>query len=141
LKQRIPYTGQTLLHNVIGRFTEEDSLALVTRLVEKGAELTARDKQGFTPLLTAAETFKLKILDYLLERDQYSRTEKMEALELAGSTILLEAPSSLFPKAFDCWRRAHQLREAAGPSAEKKLGRKIGSNVEWTTLAELDQLI
>jgi len=31
-------------------------------------------------------------------------------------------------------------KEASGSSAEKILGRKIGSHVEWTTLAELDQL-
>jgi len=144
LKQCIPQTGQTLLHHVICRFTEDLLLALVTLLVDKGADVMARDKEGFTPLLTAAKELKLAVFEYLLERTAYSRSEKMEALELAGSTILLKAPSSLFPKAFDCWRRAHQLRqlekEASGPSAEKKLGRKIGISEEWTSMDQLDQL-
>jgi len=112
LKQRNLQTGQTLLHHVICRFAEEDSLmSLVALLVDKGADLMDRDCEGFTPLLTAAKELKLAVLDYLLERDEYSRTEKMNALELAGATILLEAPSSLFLKAFDYWRRAHQLRQ------------------------------
>jgi len=144
LKQRIPQTGQTLLHHITSRFTYDDSLmALVTLLVDNKADIMARDKEGFTPLLTAANTFNVKIFEYLMEREEYSRTEKMEALELAGATILLKAPT-LFLKAFDYWRRAHQLREkekeAVGPSAEKKLGRNIGTNLEWTTLAQLDQL-
>jgi len=62
-------------HHVIGRFPEEVSLDLVILLVNNGSDLTARDKDGFIPLLTAAKTLKLKILDYLLERDQNSRME------------------------------------------------------------------
>ena len=54
--------------------------------------------------------------------------------------MLWVAPYALSPEAFEYWLRAHQLREAAGLSAEKKLGRKIGSNEEWTTSAQLDRL-
>jgi len=143
LKQRIPHTGRTLLHHVMSnRFTEEETLAMVILLVANGADLMARDKDGLTPLLTAVNSFKWTVLNYLLDRDCYSRTEKMEAMELAGAEILLE--TSLFPKAFEYWRRAHQLREnekeVSGSSAEKKLGRRIGRKVEWTSLAQLDQL-
>jgi len=130
---------------VIARFTEEDSLALVILLIENGADVTAEDKEGFTPLLTAAKECKLKIFNLLLERREYSRSKIIEALELASAAIILGVPDdSLFRKAYEYRRRAHELREiekeASGPSAEKKLGRKIGSNEEWTTLAGLDQL-
>jgi len=59
----------------------------------------------------------------------------MNAMELAGATILLKAGKTPnFPKAFEYWRRAHRLRQMEidvyGPSAEKILGRKIGNNVE-----------
>ncbi len=70
----------------------------------------------------------------------YSQNEKINALDLAGATMLWVAPYALSPEAFEYWLRAHQLREAAGLSAEKKLGRKIGSNEEWTTSAQLDRL-
>jgi len=150
-------TGVTLLHywaSCPHDFTEEDSLTIIKLLVEKGANVLARDNDGFTPLLRAAygsndngglQTLNLSILDFLLERDEYSRIEKIEAMELAGAEILFEAENALqFPKAFDHWRRAHQLRqmeiEVSGPSAKKILGRKIGRHLEWTTLADLDQL-
>jgi len=147
LKQRIPQTGQTLLHLAIRRFADDDSLmALVILLIDNnGAEVMARDKEGFKPLLTAAKYSKLMVLEYLLDRDIYSRTEIIDALELAGASAILGAlDASLFPKAFEYWRRAHHLRElekkAVGSFAEKKLERRIGSDEEWTTLAGLDQL-
>jgi len=58
LKRRYPPTGETLLHSMASRsrnFTEEDSLPIVQLLVEKGADLLARDNVGFTPLLLAAD--------------------------------------------------------------------------------------
>jgi len=148
LKQYNRRTGETLLHYWAGfprNFTGEDSLAIVKLLVDKGTHLVTCDSKGFTPLQTAAHDSNLKILDYLLSRDEYGRTEKMIAMELSGAAILFDganAPHS--PKAFEYWRRAHQLRQMGidvnGPSCEKVLGRKIGSHVEWTTLADLDQL-
>jgi len=156
LKRRNPSTGETLLHHWVGFpvyswanrlrcFTEEDSSSIVKLLVEKGADLLARDDNGLTPLLRAANHFNLKVLDYLIEREEYDQTEKMIAMELAGAAILFDSGNALlFPKAFEYWRRAHQLRqkqiEVSGSSAEKNLSRKIGNIVEWTTLADLDQL-
>jgi len=72
--------------------------------------------------------------------------EKIEAMEFAGATILFDVKFAQYiPKAFEYWRRAHQLRqmeiEVNGPSSEKILGRKIGRHVEWTTLEELDKIM
>jgi len=148
LNRRFLHTGRSLLHHWASRphdFTEEDSLVIIKLLIDKGADLTVRDNEGLTPLLTAAKHFNFKILDYLFERIEFGRSEKIEAMELTGAAILFEAENSLhFPKAFEYWRRALKLRqmeiEVSGSSAEKILGRKIGRNVEWTTLAELDQI-
>jgi len=154
LKGRVPQTRKTLLHHIAAlprHITEEESLAIVMLLVENGADLLAKDIEGLTPLLTAAgdtssdTRLNLAVFDFLLEREEYSPMEKIVALELAGATILFKAENALhFPKAFEYWRRAHQLRqmekEATGSSTEKILSRKIGRNVEWTTLDELDQL-
>jgi len=158
LKRRIPGSGKTLLHYVVAsllhKITKEDSLAIVKLLVEKGADLLARDIQGFTPLLTAANheqvggRLNLVVLDFLLERTEYSRMEKIEAMELSGATILLEPKyAQYFPKAFDYWNHALHLRhqvettDESSSSSKKILGRKIGSHVEWTTFAELHQLM
>jgi len=145
LKQSDPSSGQTVLH-YIHYSNKAASLAFVKLLIEKGADLTARDDQGFTPLLLAAKANWI-VLDYLLDRDEYSRMEKIEAMELVGTSILLNEPFSKNRdclKGFQYWRQAHKLREmekeVSGTSAEKILGRKIGRNVEWTTLADLDRL-
>jgi len=120
---------------------------LVKLLIDKGADLTAQGNPGFTPLLSAANFNypSWTVLDYLLDRGEYSQMEKIEAMELAGAHILLNIPCpiiSQFPKAFQYWRQAHHLRqiekERSGSSAEKILGRKIGRNVEWTTLDEIE---
>jgi len=132
LKRRNPWTGETVLHHWAGcshGFTEEDSVAIVKLLVDKGAGLMAFDSKSFTPLYTAANKCKLKILDYLMEREEYGRTEKMIALELAGAAILFEVENAtLFPKAFEYWRQARQLRQIG--SYRKILGREIGKHVE-----------
>jgi len=153
LKQRYLDSGETILHYFSGHprgFTEEDSLAIVRLLVERGADLLARDIEGFTPILRAANSGysrrNFSILDYLLELDGIGRMEKIDALELAGASILLDDRNApLFPKAFDYWRRAHHLREmekdASGSSAEKSLGPKKGGTMEWTGLAELEHVI
>jgi len=96
---------------------QEDSLAVVKLLVEKGADVLALDDWGFTPLLVAAnglfsgDHLNLKVLDFLLEREEYSRAEKIEAMELAGAVILKNTKNaSLFNRAFDYWRKALHLR-------------------------------
>jgi len=156
LKRRNPQTGETLLLSVMSRtssYTEEGSLAIIKKLAEKGVDLLARDASGFTPLLRAADDklyhgrLYLSIFEFLLERDEYSRIEKIEALELAGATILWKAQNAPhFPKAFDYWHRSLHLRhlmETAGESGSSKKisGRKIGSHSEWSTFDELDQLV
>jgi len=156
-KRRDPNSGLTVLDYVVGSLTvylsEEDKLALVKLLVEKGADFMARDNRGLTPLLAAANADypKSTVVDYLMNRDECSGMEKIEAIELAGATILLNnkyaflcSRNRYITKGFQYWRQAHQLRQmeikVSGSSTEKILGRKIGRNVEWTTLAELNEL-
>jgi len=120
LTQRTSFFNETVLHcwagglylwNILtndGISYQEDSLRVVKLLVEKGADLLAVNSCGFTPLLKAAkgpyrrDLPNLKVLDFLLEREEYSRADKIEAMELAGAVIILyKRHFSLFPKAFD----------------------------------------
>jgi len=156
LKRRNPTTGEALLLYVMGRtsfYTEEGSLAIIKQLADRGADLLARNASGFTPLLRAADDqhndgcLSLSILDFLLERNEYGQIEKIEAMELAGATILSKAQyNPHFPKAFDYWHRSlhlrHQLETTEDSTSSKNIsGRKIGSHLEWTTFAELDRLM
>lgn len=131
LLQRDPLMNGTILHLWAGTpFDEdssrqEDSLAVVKLIVEKGVELQAVNRWGFTALLEAAnsrdgECPNLVVLDFLLERDEYSRLEKVEALELAGAVLLGNCQNtSLIPKAFEYWRLAQS------PSASSNGCRRI----------------
>ena len=106
----------------------------------------ALDKNGYTPLRKAADDtydddrhLNLAFLAFLLDRDEYNRMEKIEAVELAGATILSKPQNAPhFPIAFNFWCRSllllHQIKIV------KTVGRKIGRHLEWTTLADLARL-
>jgi len=128
---------------------QEDSLRVVKLLVRKGADLLALNSWGFTPLIEAANgpchgLPNLKVLDFLLERDEYSQAEKIEAMELAGAVILQnEKNPSLFPKCFDYWRKALQLRqmEGSGFIEKPRSNPKHTQTIEWSTSAELEDVM
>jgi len=125
LTQRTLFFNETVLHywaggHKISKFSmdhgisyyQEDSLRIVKLLVEKGADLLAVNSWNFTPLIEAANgphrgLPNLKVLDFLLDREEYSRAEKIEAMELAGAVILQNEKNALiFYKAIDYWRKA-----------------------------------
>jgi len=87
------------------------------------------------------------VLDFLLERKKYSRTEKIEAMEMAGAVIILNKKNaSLFHKAFDYWRKALYLRRhtEVNDSAlieKPHLNLKSTQITEWKTSAELEDVI
>jgi len=159
LAMRSPYRGQTVLHyyashKVITCITEEDSLTIIKLLLSKGADAHAKDEWGFSVILLVASQilldrpgYNMTILEYLLERDEISREEKIEALELAGA-LLLSGVWMLQPsqpsKAFDVWRRALRLRqietEGIGPIIKTPLVQLRGVKKEWITLAELEDI-
>ena len=106
LMQRSSFFEDTVLHywaggHYFGNIPMDDgisqqevSLGVVKLLIEQGKDLLALDSWGFTPLLEAAngsyhgDLPNLKVLDFLLESEEYSKAEKIEAMELAGAVIL-----------------------------------------------------
>jgi len=154
LTKRSPNSEKTILHHWTGfpcYITEEDSLTIVKLLLVNGADLHVQNKWGCSPILQAANNFKfasrpnLTVLDYLLERDDVTREEKIEALELAGAAIISNCGDELLPKAFDYWRRVLHLREIeteeAGPIIKTPLARQSGRKIEWVTSTQLESLI
>jgi len=131
---------------------QEVSLGVVKLLIEQGKDLLGLDSWGFTPLLEAAngsyhaDLPNLKVLDFLLEREEYSRAEKIEAMELAGAVILKNSRNVLqFPKAFDFWRKALHLRQMevdeSGLIEKPRLNLKKTQITEWVTSEELEDII
>jgi len=94
--------GQTVLHVWSDfrhfRVTEEESLAVIKLILEKGASylLMARDHCGLTPILEAVLCENEKVLNFLLESDSNDRLEKIDALELACAVIHIRNPSDYF---------------------------------------------
>jgi len=164
LTQRTPFFNETVLHYWASGLNfcngamndripyQEDPLRVVQLLVEKGADLLAVNSWGLTPLLEAANgpyrgLPNLKILDFLLEREEYSRAEKIEAMELAGAVMLKNNKhASLFHKAFYYWRKALHLRsqkevDDSGFIEKPRLNLKNVQTIEWNTSAELEDVI
>ncbi len=136
-----------------GIITEEETLVIVKLLINKGVDLTAPDSEGFTPILCAAAGGTTKgppnfdCLDFLLKRDEISRLDKINAMELAGALILSDEkdPKCLLNHdiAFEYWRKALQLRQMETDSAIEKIPLNIKSinTIEWVTSAQLEHVI
>jgi len=163
LTKRSSFFNEAVIHYwVVGQFRnravedgnshQDDSQRAIKFLYEKGAYLVSQDGWGFSPLLKAANgSFhdaipNLNELDILLGRKDYSREDKIEAMELAGARILQNVKNaSLFPKAFDYWRKALHLRQieahGSGNIEKPQLNLKKLQTAEWVTSAELEDVI
>jgi len=90
--QKCPQNGTTILHNVARTLIFDNPDAFVDLLVEKSADLQARDACGFTPIISAADgngrVPNITFLTCLLERKQIPIKDKIEALEVAAELQL-----------------------------------------------------
>jgi len=164
LKQRSSFFKETVLHywagghylsNIAmndGISYQEESLEVVKLLVENDANLLAVNNWGFTPLLEAAkgpyrgDRPNLMVLDFLLETNEYSREENIEAMELAGAVILSnQTNASLYHKAFDYWRKALLLRQMdvkeSGCIENLQDNENYLEITEWVNSSELEDVI
>jgi len=87
----------------------------------------------------------LPLLDFLLERDDITRIDKIDALEMAGAVILAHDENhEKFPLAYQYWRRALTLRlldtEDSRPIYKTPLKSKSGQLSEWSTLDDLQRI-
>ncbi len=123
------------------------------KLLEKGADANALNKFGLTPLNVAAigsspGNPNMSILRYFLdERDDIDLSDKIQALELAGASILLfKEDQDSIDRAFHLWYEAQELRDNAEepiiPKASLLNADKTvhWRSVEWATRDELDLL-
>jgi len=148
LSQRAPDRGLTPLHMWASQFNpqyEDMSLDVVEMLLEKGADIQARDHYGFSVILTAAQgNDKLPnfpVLNFLLERDDIARTDKIDALELAGAVIFgNEENHEKFPLALHFWSRALALRAEGRPLYKMPIKSKNNQLSEWSTTEDLLQI-
>jgi len=79
--------GETLLNQWTNRssfdgLSANEFFAFVQLLVEEGADVMARDNNGFTPIFKAANRFSWNVVHFLMARSEMGRLEKIEALEM-----------------------------------------------------------
>jgi len=81
IDQRCPKLGRTLLHQMAGPANQVDGKEIVKLLLEKGANVQVRDKEGITPILSAAIgnhwCTNILILKIFVERDDISNLDSL----------------------------------------------------------------
>lgn len=139
--------GETILHYWADRSIRhagDDLLAVVNLLMEKGANVMARDNCGFTPVFKAINSFDWNLVDFFLERADLELVEKIDAMEKAGAELLANWSDypELLLRASGYLRRSLDLRQSQNdPVVKIPLSLKSGQELEWTTSAQLENVI
>jgi len=132
--------GNTALHDC----AESGSLEIMKLLLANGAKIDV-DAYGMTPLLAAAVTGHIHIVEYLIaDPDLVSRKEKIDALELLGATFVDKKRDML--GSYKLWKRAMEDRYIDGELVCPKvvLASPIAAyenTVEVSNLNQLEEII
>jgi len=132
--------GNTALHDC----AESGSLEIMKLLLANGAKIDV-DAYGMTPLLAAAVTGHIHIVEYLIaDPDLVSRKEKIDALELLGATFVDKKRDML--GSYKLWKRAMEDRYVDGELVCPKVVvaspiAAYENTVEVSTLNQLEEII
>jgi len=89
--QPVSILGRSFLHHLAGP-ANTGNVKVVELLLKKGADISAQDNDGLTPIMVAAignnEVPNMIIFKYLLEIDEIPNIEKIKALEVAAAVLL-----------------------------------------------------
>ena len=135
--------GSTALHSAV----QGGHLKIVSELLALGASQLPNN-QGLTPLLYACDYRSIKIVEYLINRPECTKEQRIDALELLGATIA-NGKSRDIKKAFSYMKRGMEMRyeDLAHPLLKKKMepveayqNRKESQTLEELALLEGDDL-
>ncbi|XP_046556474.1 protein fem-1 homolog C-like [Haliotis rubra] len=131
--------GNTALHDC----AESGSLEIMKLLLKHLARME-KDAYGMTPLLAAAVAGFTKIVEFLIDRRECSREQKIDALELLGATYVDKKRDMM--GAIHMWRQAMEERykERNRPILKPETASPIAAYenaVEVTSCDQLDDLI
>ena len=133
--------GNTALHFA----AIEGHLEVVSQLLSLGASQLPNN-QGLTPLLYACDYCSIEIVEYLINRPECTKEQRIDALELLGATIA-NGKFRDFKKAFSYVKRGMEMRyeDPAHPLLKKKMepveayqNRKESQTLEELALLEGD---
>ena len=133
--------GNTALHYAAQR----GHLEVVSQLLSLGAPQLPNN-QGLTPLLYACDYCSVEIVEYLINRPECTKEQRIDALELLGATIANNECRDT-EKAFSYMKRGMEMRyeDPAHPLLKKKMepveayqNRKESKTLEELALLEGD---
>ena len=133
--------GSTALHEAVLK----SQLKVVTELLVLGASQLPNNK-GLTPLLFACDKCSIEIVEYLIKRPECTKEQRIDALELLGTTIANDSPGDS-EKAFSYMKRGMEERyeDLTHPLLKKKMepleayqNRKESQTLEELALLEGD---
>lgn len=132
-------SGNTALHDC----AESGSLEIMKLLLSFSARME-KDAYGMTPLLAASVAGYAKIVEYLISRQECSKSDKIDALELLGATYVDKKRDML--GAINFWRQAMEERysDPLSPLPKPITASQIAAYenaTEVTSLEKLDDLI
>ena len=134
-------SGNTALHDAVKR----GYLEMVSQLLSRGASQLPNN-QGLTPLLHACDLRSIEMVEYLINRPECTKEQRIDALELLGATIANDKFRD-FKKAFSYMKRGMEMRyeDPAHPLLKKKMepveayqNRKESQTLEELALLEGD---
>ena len=109
--------GSTALHSAV----ERSHLEIVSQLLSLGASQLPNN-QGLTPLLHACDLRSIEMVEYLINRPECTKEQRIDALELLGATIANDKSRDI-KKAFSYMKRGMEMRyeDPVHPSLKKKM--------------------
>ena len=109
--------GDTALHEAVQR----GHLKIVSELLALGASQLPNN-QGLTPLLYACDLRAIEIVEYLINRPECTKEDRIDALELLGATTANDKSRDI-KKAFSYMKRGMEMRyeDPAHPLLKKKM--------------------
>ena len=134
-------SGHTALHCAV----DIGHVEIVRQLLAFGASQLPNN-QGLTPLLYACNFCSIEIVEYLINRPECTKEQRIDALELLGATIA-NYKSRDINKAFSYMKRGMEMRyeDSAHPLLKKKMepveayqNRKESQTLEELALLEGD---
>ena len=135
--------GSTALHVAAQR----GHLEIVSQLLALGASQLPNN-QGLTPLLYACDYCSVEIVEYLINRPECTKEQRIDALELLGATIAIDRPLDTGKaKAFSYMKRgmeerykdlAHPLLKTKMEPVEAYQNRKESQTLQELALLEGD---
>ena len=134
--------GSTAFHFAV----ENGQLKIVRELLALGASRSLANNRGLTPLLYACDLCSIEIVEYIINRPECTKEQRIDALELLGATIA-NGRSRDIKKAFSYMKRGMEMRyeDPAHPLLKKKMepveayqNRKESQTLEELALLEGD---